>query len=53
MDVLKTGNWKQRGSEIEIALEGSLKTYKIQKLNNEVFEIHNIDSDEQLKFQLV
>jgi hypothetical protein len=49
----KTGNWKQNGNEIEIALEGNSKIYTIEKLTNDVFEIHHKESDEQLKFQLV
>ncbi len=53
LNEFKTGNWKQNGNELEIALEGNSKTYKIEKLTNDVFEIHNKESDEQLKFQLV
>jgi len=49
----KTGNWKQNGNELEIALEGISKIYKIEKLTNDVFEIQHKESDEQLKFQLV
>lgn len=49
----KTGNWKQNGNELEIALEGNNKTYKIEKLTNDAFEIHHKESDEQLKFKLV
>jgi hypothetical protein len=48
----KTGNWKLNTNELEIALEGISKTYKIQKLTNDTFEIHHNDSDEQLNFQL-
>lgn len=53
LDEYKTGNWKQNGNELEIALEGNSKIYKIEKLTNDVFEIHHKESDEQLKFQLV
>lgn len=49
----KTGNWKLNLNELEIALEGNSKIYKIEKLTNDVFEIHHKESDEQLKFQLV
>lgn len=53
LDEFKTGNWEQNGNELEIALEGNSKIYKIEKLTNDVFEIHHKESDEQLKFQLV
>jgi hypothetical protein len=51
-DELIKGHWKQNGNDLEIALEGNSKFYKIQKLTNDAFEIHNNDSDEILKFQL-
>jgi hypothetical protein len=49
----KTGNWKLNSNELEIALEGISKTYKIEKLTNDTFEIHHNESDEKLKFQIV
>lgn len=51
-DDFKTGNWKLNANELEIALEGISKTYKIEKLTSDVFEIHHNESDEKLKFQI-
>jgi hypothetical protein len=52
-DDFKTGNWKLNGNELEIALEGISKTYKIEKLTSDVFEILHNESDEKLKFNIV
>lgn len=52
-DDFKIGNWKLNGNELEIALEGISKTYKIEKLTSDVFEILHNESDEKLKFNIV
>lgn len=48
----KSGKWKYDGSELDIELEGNIKTYKIGNLNQDVFEIHHTDSKEYLKFKI-